>query len=372
MVNLFKYENYVRLTIGVILLSSASYAELWLPAMMGAGLIVTGAMRYCPLFHIAGINTASARNSYHLSLIPHHNPEPVYLFNSLGELVFRNGAAKKILPNLGSMDALHKLEDLTEFNLEDENDLLGFKDDNKNYLLNFQPIPATDLIAAYGFDVTKLIKANEEVINTQKELIFRMGEIGETRSKETGNHVKRVAEYSKHLALLVGLPAAEAELIKMASPMHDIGKVAIPDEVLLKPGKLNDEEWVIMKTHASIGHDLLKNSERPILQAASIVAEQHHEKWDGSGYPNGYAGRDIHMYGRITALADVFDALGSERVYKKAWPLDQILALLDEQKGKHFDPRLIELFKKNLPVFLGIRDRFADNTMLNESARSDR
>ena len=119
-----------------------------------------------------------------------------------------------------------------------------------------------------------------------------------------------------------------------------------------------------MKTHASIGYELLRHSDRPILQAASIVAGQHHEKWDGSGYPNGYAGKDIHIYGRITAIADVFDALGSERVYKEAWPLDKILSLLEEEKGKHFDPELIELLQNNLNIFLQIRDEFRDDTML--------
>lgn len=209
-------------------------------------------------------------------------------------------------------------------------------------------------------DVTEIIMLHEEFESTQKEIIYKMGEIGESRSKETGNHVKRVAHYSRLLALLSGLSKKNANLLYTASPMHDIGKVAIPDNILKKPGKLTDEEWVIMKTHAKIGYDVLKNSTRPILKSAAITSYMHHEKWDGSGYPNGLSGEKIHIFGRITAIADVFDALGSNRVYKEAWNLDKILELFKEQKGKHFDPKLVELFLNNLDKFLLIRDKLQD------------
>ena len=363
MANLFLYENHLRLIGGMLLLAYAAATGIWWLMLPAVGLVYTGGTKFCPVFHLLGINRDRASYNYHLSLLPSHNPEPVYLFNRQGELVFRNKAAKNILPRLRSLDSLHQSGEITEFNrLENENEMIAFKEGDKHYLLNFESISDSDYIAAYGFDVTQLIRANEEIINTQKELIARMGEIGETRSKETGNHVKRVAEYSRQLALLAGLPPDEAELLKMASPMHDIGKVAIPDRVLLKPGKLDAEEWEIMKTHASIGYELLRYSERPILQAAAIVAGQHHEKWDGSGYPKGTAGDQIHIYGRITALADVFDALGSDRVYKKAWPLQQILELMNEQSGRHFDPQLVTLFQQNLSIFLNIRDEFSDES----------
>jgi response regulator RpfG family c-di-GMP phosphodiesterase len=189
-----------------------------------------------------------------------------------------------------------------------------------------------------------------------------MGEIGESRSKETGNHVRRVAEYSKLLALKAGLDEKEANLLADASPMHDIGKVAIPDSVLHKPGPLNDDEWLIMRSHSSIGHKVLSGSDRPLLNAASIIAHEHHEKYSGGGYPSGLIGEDIHIYARIVTIADVFDALGSDRVYKKAWSLDKIINLLKEEKGKHFDPRLVELFLDNLDDFLVIRDRYQDHT----------
>ena len=169
-----------------------------------------------------------------------------------------------------------------------------------------------------------------------------------------------MAKYSKLLATLYGLKEEEAEMLKTASPMHDIGKVGIPDAILNAPRRLSVAEFKVMMTHAEQGYEMLKSSTKPILKAAAIVAHEHHEKWDGSGYPRGLAGEDIHIYGRITAVADVFDALGSERIYKKAWELEKILELFAQEKGKHFDPKLIELFTNNLDDFLVIRDRYID------------
>jgi response regulator RpfG family c-di-GMP phosphodiesterase len=187
-----------------------------------------------------------------------------------------------------------------------------------------------------------------------------MGAIGEQRSKETGNHVKRVAEYSQILALHYGLSDDEAQMLKQASPMHDIGKIAIPDTILNKPGKFEPHEREIMETHANLGFEMLKSSNRPLLKMAAIVANEHHEKWDGSGYPRGLSRENIHIYGRITALADVFDALGSDRVYKKAWDNEKIFTFFKEQKGKHFDPQLIDIFFENLDEFLNIQAKFKD------------
>ena len=201
---------------------------------------------------------------------------------------------------------------------------------------------------------------SDEIINTQKEIIYTMGEIAETRSKETGNHVKRVAEYSKILALKLGLSLEEAEMLKLASPMHDIGKVGIPDEILNKPGKLTPDEFEIMKTHAQMGYDMLKHSNKPILQAAAIVSKEHHEKYNGKGYPRGLKGEDIHIFARITAVADVFDALGSDRVYKKAWEDEKIFELFNSEKGEHFDPKVITAFFDSLDEIKIIRERFKD------------
>jgi HD-GYP domain-containing protein (c-di-GMP phosphodiesterase class II) len=201
---------------------------------------------------------------------------------------------------------------------------------------------------------------NEEITDTQKEVVFTMGSIGETRSKETGNHVKRVAEYSKILALGYGLSEDEAELLRTASPMHDIGKVGIPDNILKKPARFTPEEFEVMKTHAQLGYNMLKHSKRPILNTAAIVAYQHHERWDGKGYPQGLKAEEIHIFGRITAVADVFDALGSKRVYKEAWDDDKIFKLFKEERGKQFDPQLIDIFFDHLDEILTIRDKFAD------------
>lgn len=201
---------------------------------------------------------------------------------------------------------------------------------------------------------------NLEIVDTQKEVVFTMGSIAETRSKETGNHVKRVAAYSELLALKYGLSENEAKLLRLASPMHDIGKVAIPDNILNKPGKHTDDEFSIMKTHALLGYEMLKHSSRDILKAAAIVAHEHHEKYDGSGYPRGIKADEIHIYGRITAVADVFDALGSDRCYKKAWNDEAIFELLKTNNGKHFDPKLIEIFFENFDKIDKIRDTYKD------------
>ncbi|MBN2894345.1 MAG: HD domain-containing protein [Campylobacterales bacterium] len=212
--------------------------------------------------------------------------------------------------------------------------------------------------------LTQVEALQKEIEETQKEVVFTMGAIGETRSKETGKHVNRVAEYSKLLALYYGLSEEEAETLKQASPMHDIGKVAIPDAILNKPAKLNDEERAIMNTHAELGYGMLRYSLRPLLECAAIVAYEHHEKYDGSGYPRGLKGEEIHIYGRITAVADVFDALGSKRCYKVPWEDEAIFAYFKEQRGLHFDPRLVDILFDHIDEFKAIRERLADTPSL--------
>jgi HD-GYP domain-containing protein (c-di-GMP phosphodiesterase class II)/ribonuclease BN (tRNA processing enzyme) len=216
------------------------------------------------------------------------------------------------------------------------------------------------LASTYAAETLVSAKLTKEIEDTQREVIFTMGAIAESRSKETGNHVKRVAEYSRILALAYGMDEKEADLLKQASPMHDIGKVAISDAILKKPGRFNDEERRIMDTHAELGYSMIKNSDRPLLKAASIVAYEHHEKWNGQGYPRKLKGEDIHIYGRITAMADVFDALGSDRVYKKAWDDERIFNLFKEERGEHFDPRLTDLFFENIDHILSVREKFKD------------
>ncbi len=186
---------------------------------------------------------------------------------------------------------------------------------------------------------------NLQLINTQKELVARLGDVIETRSKETGNHVRRVAYISRLLALAYGLDRTDAETLRMASPLHDVGKIGIPDAVLNKPGRLTPEEFELIKTHTSIGYEMLRNSAQPIIQAGAIVAQQHHERWDGQGYPRGLKGEEIHIFGRITCIADIYDALRQKRHYKQAWSQEQTLAYMTENIGLIFEPRLVELLR---------------------------
>ncbi|CCQ09487.1 Response regulator [Pseudoalteromonas luteoviolacea B = ATCC 29581] len=204
------------------------------------------------------------------------------------------------------------------------------------------------------------LRLREIIKESQKELSYILGEAVEKRSKETGSHVKRVAHYSQLLGQLYGLSNYHCEILKLASPLHDVGKISIPDRILNKPGKLDADEWAIMQTHAQMGYEILKNSQNEILQCGATIAHEHHEKWDGSGYPRGLHGENINIVGRITALADVFDALGSDRCYKPAWPMEKIISLVNQEKGKHFDPNLVELFIANLGKFIEIRDSYPD------------
>jgi putative two-component system response regulator len=197
----------------------------------------------------------------------------------------------------------------------------------------------------------------EEIIDTQKEVILRLGAIVESRSRETANHIIRVGKSAQLLARLAGLSDEEADLVLLASPMHDVGKVAIPDTILNKPGRLTSEEFDVVKRHTTIGYTLLSNSERPIMKTAAVIAHEHHEKWDGSGYPRGLRGETIHVYGRIVAITDVFDALRSKRAYKRALTLEETLEIMMDDSGKHFDPRLLDLFVKHIDRFVEIAEQ---------------
>ena len=211
-----------------------------------------------------------------------------------------------------------------------------------------------------AYDITETLHLNEEILETQRELIYRLGEAVESRNKESGNHIKRVAHFSRLLAQLSNLSKEECDTIFAASSMHDVGKIAIPDSILLKPAKLDDEEWVIMKTHTDIGYKLFKDSKRPLLKAAADIAHEHHEFYNGKGYPRGLKGDEISIFGRIVAITDVFDALSSTRPYKEPWKLEDILALLKKESGSQFDPSLIDLFLKHIDEFIEIRDKFVD------------
>ena len=192
------------------------------------------------------------------------------------------------------------------------------------------------------------ILLTQEITDTQAELILRLGDVVESRSNEAGNHVRRMSQVCHLLAQASGLPDDETAVLMHAAPMHDIGKIATPDAVLLKPGPLTPEEWEIMKQHPTVGLSILDGSTRPILKAAAVIAHQHHEKYDGTGYPQGLKGENIHTYARIVAVADVFDALSHKRCYKEAWPIEQVVGHMREVAGRHLDPQYVELLIQNI------------------------
>lgn len=200
----------------------------------------------------------------------------------------------------------------------------------------------------------------QNVLFAQQDMLSRLCEVIENRSNETGKHVKRMARYSRLFAELLGLPAEQVEILTAAAPLHDIGKIATPDAVLQKPGKLTDEEFRVMREHAEVGYRMLAGSSFSIVQAGAEIARSHHEKWNGGGYPRGIAGEDIPIFARIVALADVFDALTSTRVYKPAFSIEQTMQIVTQEAGRHFDPQLAALLHEYLPSFLDIKEELAD------------
>lgn len=203
-------------------------------------------------------------------------------------------------------------------------------------------------------------KATGSILRREYETLSILGRVSDFKDEETGAHISRVAYYSKFLAALAGLPKEQQEIIFYASPLHDIGKIGIPDNILRKPGALDDEELNIMRRHPAIGSMILKEAESRYLQAGEIISRTHHERWDGTGYPRRLKGEDIHIYGRIVGICDVFDALLSRRVYKEPWSKEDVLDYYNEQKGKQFDPRFAELligaFDEMYEIFLNNQD----------------
>lgn len=251
-----------------------------------------------------------------------------------------------------------------------EHDMLIFCGNQQHpslfYLLSKKPIEEMDRHLMSLFAENMLIaldntSLNEQIRNSQREIIYRLTEVVENRSLETGNHVKRVARYCYLLGQLAGLDELSCQTLLIAAPLHDIGKVGTPDRVLHKPGKLDADEWQIMQRHAEEGERILSGSDLPLLQAGAVIAGNHHERWDGKGYPRGLAGNDIPMHARIVSMADIFDALTSKRCYKEPWPLAEVEQFFRAQNGLIFDPRLCQLFLDHLPQFVAIRRELKDN-----------
>lgn len=207
---------------------------------------------------------------------------------------------------------------------------------------------------------SEIRKATEKLYQRERETIYCLTRAAEFRDNETGTHIIRMGHYAAALSRAAGRSPADVDLMQLAAPMHDVGKVATPDHILLKAGPLTSEEFEIMKQHTIAGHEILKDMDSDLLRLAAEIALTHHERFDGKGYPHGIAGTDIPLSGRIVAICDVFDALLSERPYKPAWPLDRTLTQMERAKGKHFDPDLLDAFFGVMKEILALRAEFAD------------
>jgi response regulator RpfG family c-di-GMP phosphodiesterase len=201
-------------------------------------------------------------------------------------------------------------------------------------------------------------KFQEKLEKAQEDVIIHLSEIIEIHSQETGHHIQHVSEYTRVLGKAYGLSPTQVNYLATASLAHDVGKISIPNSVLLKKEPLTNDEWSLLRSHCEIGYDFFKNFSLELFDTAAIVAHEHHERWDGSGYPRKLKGKDINIYGRIVAVADVFDALGSERCYKKAWKNEDIFTFLKNKSGKYFDPEMIELFFENIDEILELQSQF--------------
>ena len=293
------------------------------------------------------------------------------VMQSLKESYAVNGMDKAIPPVLVLTDV-----DLQEHRrralMEGANDYINFPFDVREFLArikNLLQIWQAQKIILHQKEILEykvnqrtqdLQDAQKKLLESRLEVVRRLGRAAEYRDNETGLHIIRMSKIAALLGRASGLNDDEADMILNASPMHDIGKLGIPDSILLKPGKLDSEEWEIMQTHAQIGADILAGSTSPLLVMAHDIALSHHERWDGSGYPNGFKGDDIPIEARLSTVGDVFDALTSVRPYKQAWSTEDTMNYFRSQSGKQFDPMLVRVLEKELPKVLLIKERFSE------------
>lgn len=268
---------------------------------------------------------------------------PIIMITSVGAKDVRYRALE-----LGAADFLTKPVDLVEFRARLRN-MLALSESRKNLSDRAQWL------------ASEVARATSDILARERETINRLMRAAEFRDNETGMHIVRMGKFSAEIGRAVGLPDDECEMLLMATPMHDIGKVSTPDRILLKPAKLDADEWEIMKQHTTAGYEILKDSQSKLLQTAAQIALTHHEKFNGSGYPRGVRGEDIPLCGRICALSDVFDALSSDRPYKRAWPLERAVAEIDRGSGTHFDPDLVAAFHRALPRIVEIQATHRDD-----------
>ncbi len=216
------------------------------------------------------------------------------------------------------------------------------------------------LISNYAASAIENAILHDKIRSTQAKIIHKLASAAEFKDQETSKHTKRVGLYSALLGSNCGLSEAEIHKLELTAAMHDAGKIGIPDNIVLKPGKLNHEEFAIMQSHTSIGYNLLFDADDSYLQTAALISYEHHEKYNGTGYPNGKKAEEISIYGRIVAIADVFDALVSERPYKHAWSFEEALAYLQSERGQHFDPKLIDIFMTHTEAIRTIYQELKD------------
>lgn len=278
----------------------------------------------------------------------------------------------KSLEDIASEETLELLKEVTktgQISVKVNKFMAYFESHSRTkYFVYFENIDIEEKIEAEVLEVfcNNILSAienfhlSEEISNTQKDIIYTLGEIVETKSNEVGFHIKRVSEYTRILAELYGEDPIEAEIIAVASTMHDIGKIVVDDSILKKPEKLLDSEFEIIKKHSDVGYNMLRNSTGKIVEYAAIIAHQHHEKYNGKGYPLGLKGEEINIYARMVAIADVFDALVSKRVYKEKWTIEDTIKEFKKERGEHFDPYLVDLFLTNLDRFLEVMEKYKD------------
>ena len=235
----------------------------------------------------------------------------------------------------------------------------GVNEKGEQEIFSIQDLERLSLTAVYSAKTVESAMLNTELEATQREIIHILGDASESRSQETGDHIQRVAEISYTLAKLMGLPEEDVDRIRLAAPMHDLGKVGIPDAILNKPGRFTDEEYAIMKSHSEKGYNMLCNSKRKLLRFAAEIARSHHERWDGRGYPRGIAGEEIPLAARICAVADVLDALSSPRCYKQPWPEEKVKEEFIKQRGAQFQPELVDVLIEHWDEIYGVYRREA-------------
>jgi len=278
-----------------------------------------------------------------------HNAEvPIIMITALTERDIRYRAL-----DLGAADFLGKPVDIAEFRARMRN-MLALSDGRKKLADHARWLAA------------EVQRATEDIVAREKETINRLMRAAEFRDNETGMHIVRMGHFSAEMGRAIGLDESTCETLLMATPMHDIGKVATPDRILLKPGKLTPDEWDVMKQHTIAGYEILKDSQSDLLQMAAQIALSHHEKFDGSGYPYGLRGEDIPLCARLCAVSDVFDALTSDRPYKRAWAIEDAIAEIDRLSGTHFDPALVHAFHEALPRIREIKKFYKDGTPATE------